>query len=384
MHMRPLYAKINNMFLMSEILKWRLKSVATQFEPALKVEEVTRLKGGHINSTYHVRGMINGRYDDFVLQRLNTSVFTEPGKVMDNIRRVSTHLKKKIRENKNVRIIPLEFRPASDGRYFFIDDKGEFWRVMEYVKGGFSVDHAENVTQAYETGKAFGEFQYLLSDIPGGPLAITIPRFHDTAFRFEQLEEAFKNDAAGRAASIKKEMDFCYARKDSINCVLDGIKDGSIPERVTHNDTKINNVLLDANGKRLCVIDYDTLMPGSSLYDVGDCVRSTTRTGDEDERDLDKIRMDISLFEGLVRGYVSATRDVLSEREKELLYFCGNLITFEIGIRFLADHLNGDVYFQTERENHNLDRARVQFKMVESMEEQEDEMRRIVDGLFKE
>ncbi|MBR5624101.1 aminoglycoside phosphotransferase family protein [bacterium] len=369
---------------MSEFLKWRLNSVATQFEPALKVEEITRLKGGHINSTYHVRGMINGRYDDFVLQRLNTKVFTEPGKVMDNIRRVCQHLKKKVREDKSVRIVPLQFRSASDGRFFFIDDKGEFWRVMEYVKGGFSVDHAETVTQAYETGKAFGEFQYLLNDIPGGPLEITIPRFHDTVFRFEQLEEAFKNDAAGRAASVKEEMDFCFKRKDSISCVLDGIADGSIPERVTHNDTKINNVLLDANGKRLCVIDYDTLMPGSSLYDVGDCVRSTTRTGDEDERDLDKINMDISLFEGLVRGYVSAAKNILSEREKELLYFCGNLITFEIGLRFLADHLNGDVYFQTERENHNLDRARVQFKMVRSMEDQEDEMRKIVDNLLKE
>jgi len=378
-----LFAIIINMFLMSEFLKWRLHSVSVQFEPELKVQEVLRLKGGHINSTYHIHGMMNGRYDDFVLQRLNTKVFTEPDKVMDNIRRVSQHLKKKVREDKTVRIIPLEFRKASDGRYFFIDDNGEFWRVMEYVKGGFSIDHAETVTQAYETGKAFGEFQKLLCDLPGGPLAVTIPRFHDTVFRFEQLEEAFKQDAAGRAASIKEEMDFCMSWKDRISCVLDGIKDGSIPERVTHNDTKINNVLLDANGKRLCVIDYDTLMPGSSLYDVGDCVRSTTRTGDEDERDLDKIRMDIALFEGLIRGFVSATKEILSEREKELLYFCGSLITFEIGIRFLADHLNGDVYFQTERENQNLDRARVQFKMVKSMEDQKDEMRRIVDELVK-
>ncbi|MBP5627338.1 aminoglycoside phosphotransferase family protein [bacterium] len=372
------------MFLLSEFLKWRLHSVSMQFEPELKVQEVSRLKGGHINSTYHIHGMMNGRYDDFVLQRLNTKVFTEPDKVMNNIGRVCQHLRKKVREEKSVRIVPLQFRAASDGRYFFIDDNGEFWRVMEYVKGGFSVDHAETVTQAYETGKAFGEFQYLLNDIPGGPLEITIPRFHDTVFRFEQLLDAYNQDAAGRAASVKEEMDFCFARKDSISCVLDGIRDGSIPERVTHNDTKINNVLLDANGKRLCVIDYDTLMPGSSLYDVGDCVRSTTRTGDEDERDLDKINMDISLFEGLVRGYVSATKNILSEREKELLYFCGNLITFEIGLRFLADHLNGDVYFQTERENHNLDRARVQFKMVKSMEEQKDAMRKIVDDLLKE
>jgi len=369
---------------MSEFLKWRLNSVATQFEPALKVEEIARLKGGHINSTYHVRGMINGRYDDFVLQRLNTQVFTEPDKVMDNIRRVSSHLKKKVRENKNVRIKPLEFRTASDGRYFFIDDKGEFWRVMEYVKGGFSIDHAETVTQAYETGKAFGEFQLLLADLPGDPLQITIPKFHDTAARFEQLEEAFKKDAAGRAKSVEKEMDFCFKRKDSITCVLDGIRDGSIPERVTHNDTKINNVLLDAEGKRLCVIDYDTLMPGSSLYDVGDCVRSTTRTGEEDERDLSKIHMDIGLFEGLLRGFISAAKSMLSEREKELLYFAGNLITFEIGLRFLADHLNGDVYFHTDREGHNLDRARVQFKMVESMEEQESEMRKLLEELLKD
>ena len=373
-----------NMSLLSEILKWRLRSVATRFEPEFKALEVRRLKGGHINNTYHVHGLINGRFDDFVLQRLNTSVFTKPKDVMENIMRVSSHLRKAVRVHKEVRIQPLIFRPTSDGNYFIQDENGDIWRVMEYVKGGLSIDHAETRTQAYEAGKAFGEFQSLLADLPGGPLNISLPDFHHTVKRFEQLETAYREDRAGRAKSIEKEMDFCFKHKEMCKVVLDGLKNGEIPERVTHNDTKINNVLMDAEGKRLCVIDYDTLMPGSSLYDVGDCIRSTTRTGEEDEPDLSKIHMDIDLFEGLMEGFISAMGKVLVPREKELLAFSGNLITFEIGLRFLADHLNGDVYFQTARENHNLDRARVQFRMVESMEEQKDAMEKIVSNLLKQ
>ena len=337
---------------------------------------------GHINDTYRVVYEQDGQEVHYIHQRINKNIFKNVPGLMENIGRVTRHQRKKFEEagadEIDRRVLTLV--PTVDGKDYFVDAHGDFWRTYVFVEDAVGIDVIENTDQAYESAKAFGEFQCQLADMPGR-LNDTIPNFHHTRSRYNTLMQAIAEDTHGRAANVQAEIAFAKAREEIVDVVIDLMASGEIPERVTHNDTKLNNVLIDTTtGKGMCVIDLDTVMPGSVLYDFGDMIRTTTNQAAEDEPDLSKIEMNIDYFEALVNGYLETASGFLTPKERELLPFSGQLITFEIGLRFLTDYLQGDVYFKTHRDGQNIDRCRKQFKMVESMEEQMDAMQKIMEA----
>jgi len=291
---------------------------------------------------------------------------------------VTTHLAARTADQPDRERRVLGLIPAHGGQGWHVDADGGYWRAYIYVDRARSYDSVERPGQALQAGKAFGLFQGLLADMPLPRLHDTIPDFHHTPKRFAALERAIESDVANRAALARPEIEFAWSRRSMTGVLLDA----GLPERVTHNDTKLNNVLLDDDtGEGICVIDLDTVMPGLAAFDFGDMVRTTTSPAAEDERDLSKVAMQFPMFEALVRGYLSTAGDFLTKAEKQLLAFSGKLITFETGIRFLTDYLSGDTYFKVHREGHNLDRCRTQFKLVESIERQEERMNRLVKSL---
>ncbi|MDF7823490.1 aminoglycoside phosphotransferase family protein [Pontiellaceae bacterium B12227] len=338
---------------------------------------------GHINDTYKAFYQVDGSPVHYIHQRINHHIFQDVPALMENIGHVTRHQRKKFERagagDLDRRVLTLV--PAMDGKDFYRDSEGNFWRTYLFIENAVGVDVVENTEQAFEAAKAFGEFQCQLADLPVR-LHETIPGFHHTRSRYDTLMRAIEADPLNRAASVKGDIAFALEREELVDTVIDFMAAGEIPERVTHNDTKLNNVLLDSTtGKAGCVIDLDTVMPGSVLYDFGDMVRSTTTNAAEDEPDSSKISMDIDYFEALVNGYLETASGFLVPREKELLPMSGKLITFEIGLRFLTDYLDGDTYFKTHREGQNIDRCRKQFKMVQSMEEQMDAMQKIVEDI---
>ncbi|MCX8108078.1 MAG: aminoglycoside phosphotransferase family protein, partial [Verrucomicrobiae bacterium] len=341
-------------------------------------------KIGHINETYtatYDQGGVSVRY---IHQKINRGVFKDPAAVMENVVRVTTHLRKKLEEAGAQQITrrALTVVPARDGKSYYCDGNGDFWRTYVCVERVQSFESVQNPTQAYEAGRAFGEFQALLSDLPGERLHETIPHFHDARARFAALCRAIEKDSHDRARFAKKEIDFALQQESWIGTLLDAHARGEIPERITHNDTKFNNVMLDwETGKAVCVVDLDTVMPGLVHYDFGDMVRTTTSPTREDETDLNRVEMQMPMFKELARGYIEATRGFLTPAEKRYLAFSGRLITYVIGIRFLTDYLSGDTYFRVHRPHHNLDRCRTQFKLVQSIMAQEEEMQKFVDSL---
>ena len=338
---------------------------------------------GHINDTYaavYDQGGVPIRY---IHQRINSHVFKEPVALMDNVRRVTEHLRGKLRE-KGVSDsrAALTLVPARDGECYYGDPDGNVWRTYVFIEKARTYDTIGNTTQAFEAAAAFGRFQSMLTDLPGPRLHETVPGFHHTRFRFQAFQAAVEADACNRAARVRPEIEFVLARESDVDRLLDLLQQGLLPERTTHNDTKLNNVMIDdATSRGICVIDLDTVMPGSALYDFGDMVRTATNPAAEDELDTSKVCMRMPMFEAIARGYLSEAGEFLVPRERELLPFAGKLITFEIGLRFLTDHLVGDTYFKTRRDGHNLDRCRTQFKLVESIEAQEEAMNRLVASL---
>ena len=336
---------------------------------------------GHINDTFKVAYDENGREVHYIRQRVNHSIFKDVPALMDNIGRVTRHQRTKF-EGTGVgdldrRVLTLV--PTVGGQDFHRDAEGNYWRTYLFIEGAVGIDVVENTKQAFEAAKAFGEFQCQLEDLPGR-LHETISNFHHTRSRYNTLMAAIEADSLNRAADVKTEIGFVVRHEGMVDTVLDLLASGELPERVTHNDTKLNNVLIDnATGKGMCVIDLDTVMPGSVLYDFGDMVRTTTTQAAEDEPDLSKVWMDIDYFEALVEGYFETASGFLVPKEKELLPFAGQLITFNIGLRFLTDYLQGDTYFKTHREGQNIDRCRKQFKMIQSMENQMEAMQKIVE-----
>lgn len=330
---------------------------------------------GHINDTY-----LTGSSPRYILQRINTNVFKNPKEVMDNILNVTEHVRKKIiaaggdPERETLRVIKTK-----TGENYYEAKNGDCYRMYNYIENSVSYDITETPEQLFQAGRAFGRFQNMLSDFPADKLFETIPDFHDTRKRFENLKNAIKADKAGRAASVKDEIDFALSFEEEVGIVVDALKDGSLPCRVTHNDTKLNNVMFDKEtGEAVCVIDLDTVMPGSLLYDYGDALRFGASTGAEDETDLSKIEFSLEYFEAFTNGFLGELGSAITEKECELLAFSAKLITYEIGIRFLTDYLEGDTYFKIHREHHNLDRCRTQFKLVADIEKKTDKMNEII------
>jgi len=363
---------------MSEKPKHNLRTIARQFQISGEFLGGESFGSGHINDTYCVAFNQGGTRIRYVFQRINHNIFRQPVALMENIQRVTTHLVGKVAGEPDASRRVLTLIPARSGDSFFRDEMDSIWRAYLFIENARSYDAVETPAQAMAAAKAFGRFQKLLADFPAPRLNDTIPDFHHTPKRFAALEKAIEADAANRAKLARLEIEFALRHK----AICDVLLNAKLPERVTHNDTKFNNVLLDnSTGEGICVIDLDTVMPGLALYDFGDMVRTTTSPVQEDERDLSKVTMQFPMFEALARGYISAAGEFLTPAEKTFLPFSGKLITFEIGIRFLTDYLSGDTYFKVHRDGHNLDRCRTQFKLVESIKQQEEIMTRLIESL---
>ena len=348
-------------------------NIVSQFSVDLDNAEYKPYGNGHINETYVVGDK------KYILQKINTNVFADPSGMMENIIAVTAHLRKKIAaaggDPDRETLTPIY---TKEGKPYLMAEDGNCYRMYLFVDA-LCFDRVEDAHQLYHAARAFGRFQRHLDDFPADVLHEVIPRFHDTPNRFDQLSQAIREDRAGRLSDVQAEVAFALAREKDTHVVVDAIAAGEVPLRVTHNDTKLNNVMFEREtGEGLCVIDLDTVMPGSLLYDFGDALRFGANAGDEDERDLSKIYFRMDCFREFTRGFIEELGDTLTPREIELLPFSVKLMTYECGIRFLADYLNGDTYFRVHREGHNLDRCRTQFALVADMEKRMDEMKAIV------
>ncbi len=362
----------------------QLQHISKRFQIYGEILHAELCKIGHINETYSATYEQAGMRVRYVHQKLNKTVFKKPLVVMRNLQRVSTHLREKLeaQEASHITRRCLTLVPARNGRYYYVDPSGEYWRTFVFIEGVHTLEAVQTPQQAYEAGRAFGEFQNLLVDLPGGRLHETIPDFHNTRKRFQALQKAIDRDHLNRAEEARAEIQFALQRENIVDIILHALASGRIPERITHNDTKFNNVMLDVvTGEAMCVVDLDTVMPGCALYDFGDMIRTTTSPTLEDELDLDKVNMHMPIFEKLAAGYLATAGQFLTRAERSLMAFAGKLITFETGLRFLTDFLSGDTYFRIHRPGHNLDRCRTQFKLVESIEAQEEAMQKRVDRL---
>ena len=352
-----------------------LNKVLDNFNIDSRIEEYGN---GHINDTY----LVNPR--SYILQRINTNVFTNPDELMENIDSVTSFLGKKISEaGGDPDRETLTVIHTKDGKSFYKYDDDNVFRVYKFIENTTTVEKNPSMHNLYSAGKSFGRFQRMLDDFPVEKLHETIKNFHNTPKRLEALKEAIEKNIAGRADLVQSEIEFALENAKIVSVVTDGMKDGEIPIRVTHNDTKINNILFDADTEEaICVIDLDTVMPGSALYDFGDALRIGGSTAAEDETDLDKVEFNCDAFENFAKGYCEEMLPCLTKREKELLPLCVKLMTYECGIRFLTDYLNGDTYFKIHREHHNLDRARNQFRLVSDITEKEDRLNAIIQNMI--
>ncbi|MDD3338748.1 MAG: aminoglycoside phosphotransferase family protein [Lachnospiraceae bacterium] len=336
---------------------------------------------GHINDTF----LLEFQQPDMgnhkvILQRLNHDIFKKPVQVMENIMGVTSYLRKEIIKNGgDPDRETLNLIKATDGKPYYQDSIGSFWRAYYFIDEATSYDQVEKSEDFYESAVAFGNFQKLLTNYPADTLYETIPGFHDTAARLEVFKKAVADDVCGRAASVQKEIDFVLQREELAHVLGDMLKSGELPLRVTHNDTKLNNIMIDDHtGRGLCVIDLDTVMPGLAINDFGDSIRFGASTATEDETDLTKVTCSMDLYDIYVKGYIEGCGGALTDKELEMMPTGAKVMTFECGMRFLTDYLQGDNYFKIHRPEHNLDRCRTQFKLVEDMESKWDTMREIV------
>ena len=362
----------------------QLQEISKQFQIYGEILHAETLKIGHINETYSATYDQGGMRVRYIHQKINRGVFKKPVAVMKNVMRVTTHIRRRLEaaDARDITRRSLIVIPARDGQCYHVGKDGDYWRTFVFVEGVQTYEAVQSPEQAFQAGRAFGEFQNLLVDLSGERLIETIPAFHNTRKRYAALQQAVQKDHYNRAKDARKEIEFALKHEPLVDVILNAMAKGKIPERITHNDTKFNNVMLDTlTGEAKCVVDLDTVMPGCALYDFGDMVRTTTSPTLEDERDLSKVRMHMPIFKQLAEGYLSAASSFLARGEKSLMAFSGKLITFEIGIRFLTDFLSGDTYFRIHRPDHNLDRCRTQFKLVQSIEQQEGAMQKFVDGI---
>lgn len=347
------------------------KKAADSFRLLGEVTDIRPYGEGHINLTL----LVTTTEKRYILQKMNTRVFPDPDSLMKNICGVTEHLRSRGIETLNV-------VPTKSGAPFLKNE--ECFRVYEFIENTVTYQQVTDKKVFFNSGKAFGEFQNYLSEFDASGLTETIPHFHDTPKRFQDFLTAFKEDKCGRAKDCAEEIEFILSRKDTYGDAAKALNDGSLPLRVTHNDTKLNNILMDAKTKEArAVIDLDTVMPGSMLYDFGDSIRFGASTAAEDEKDLTKVHFDIELFEAYAKGYCGAVKDSITDKEKELLPYGSYLMTMECGMRFLADYLAGDTYFAIKYDDHNLVRSRTQLRLAAEMEKSFSEMKKIVAEAVK-
>ncbi len=340
---------------------------------------------GHINDTYVLEFTAADGPVSLLLQRINVNVFKKPHELMENVVAVTTYLREKILElGGDPDRETLNVLHTKDGGYLHIDDNGNHWRLYNFIENAYSMDVAEDPKLFYELGFAFGRFQKMLDSFPIEKLHDTIPDFHNTKKRYEAFEQAVKDNLSGRLHTAEAEVEFARARKSDAAILVDAVEAGRLPLRVTHNDTKLNNVMFDNDThKSLCVVDLDTVMPGLSLYDFGDSIRFGANTAAEDEKDVSKVSLSLPLYQEYVRGYLQEAGNILTPEEIEYLPVSAKIMTYECGMRFLTDYLNGDTYFKTKYPEHNLVRCRTQFALVADMERKLDEMKRITQEEYK-
>ena len=340
---------------------------------------------GHINDTYRVAFEKDGEVSRYSLQHMNRAVFEDPVSLMNNILQVTAFLKEKIKaQGGDPQRETLDFLCAEDGKPYFIDSYGEYWRAYHFIEDAYALEEISSPQDFYESAVAFGHFQKMLADFPADTLTETIAGFHDTRSRFAAFQKAVEQDICHRAADVAEEIRFARDRYD-VACILGDMQaEGRLPLRVTHNDTKSNNVLIDnATGKGLCVIDLDTVMPGLAVNDFGDSIRFGASTGAEDEKDLSRISCDMDLYDIYTKGFLEGCGDTLTNTEIESLPIGAKVMTYECGMRFLTDYLSGDTYFKIDYPTHNLDRARTQFKLVWDMEQKWEKMKEISGKYIK-
>lgn len=337
---------------------------------------------GHIHDTWAVSIAEKDGYE-YIIQRLNHNVFRNIPGLQENIERVTRHLKQKLRkiEGSDPARESLTLIPSKKGKSWITDDNGDFWRMYLFIKDHRSYDLVDSPQKAYEGGRAVGQFQSMLSDLPGKPLNETIPWFHNIEKRLETFFLTLQKDICNRASEAEAEIRFITSRAEKMKIIERSGRQGYIPLRTTHNDTKFNNILLDHNNRALCVIDLDTVMPGYVHYDFGDSVRTAASSAAEDEKDLSLVKINTDLFGAFARGYILETKSFLTKEEKELLAIAPQVITFTMAVRFLTDFLDGDNYYKISHPKHNLQRARTQLKLVESMEEAYEEMTSVIRSL---
>ena len=341
------------------------------------VRSCERYGSGHINETCRV--LTDG--GDYILQKVSRTAFHDPAVLMENVVAVIRHLRQKTDDPRGA----LSLVPTRDGRDYLLTEAGECWRAYDFIEGSICLDAAQTPEDFYQSAVAFGTFQRQLADFPAASLHETIPDFHNTPARIAQFRAALEADACGRAASARAEIDFVLRHAAEADALTGRLAAGELPLRVTHNDTKLNNVMLDAATRRaLCVIDLDTVMPGLSLYDYGDSIRFGASTAAEDEPDVGRVDLDLRLFETYTRGYLASCGSALTEAEIALFPMGAKMMTFECGTRFLTDYLSGDTYFHTARAGHNLDRCRTQFRLVARMEDRWQQMEASVRRIAEE
>ena len=350
----------------------KLNQIASRFAISGDIAEIAPLGEGFINDTFIVRTA--GEAPDYILQRKNKSIFPDVPAMMENIRKVTEHIRRRVAaaggdpEREAMRIVPTR-----EGAYYWQDDEGEFWAVTVFISGTTAYDKADTPALARKGGEGIGRFQSQLSDFTE-PLAETIKGFHNIRHRFNQWDESVARDAAGRCKELKEEIGWIESRRERMLDFWKKVENGEIPTRVTHNDTKINNILFDERGEVLCAIDLDTVMNSTSLNDFGDAIRSYTNTGAEDDRDLSKVSMSFEMFSAYTEGYLSQRAKELVQSEIDYLAFSALYITYEQVLRFLMDYIDGDTYYKIKYPEHNLVRTHAQYKLLQSMESQYDDM----------
>jgi len=356
-----------------------LKEIARQFRLEGNVEEVVPLGEGFINDTFVIK--TEGNSPNYILQRKNKKVFSPIPAMMENIEKVCSHIKSKVEKaGGDPMREAMTVIPSSDGKLYFLDEAEEYWAVSLFIDDTIAYEAAETPELAYAGGKGIGKFQFLVSDLKE-PLTDILPGFHNIRIRYEQWDDVLRRDPVGRKAKVAEEISWIESRRKEMMDFWKLVENGTIPTRVSHNDTKINNILFDKKGEVLCVIDLDTVLNSTVLNDFGDAMRYYTNTGKEDDTNLDNVSMDMEIFKAFAQGYIEEAGAFLTQKEKEYLAFSARYITYEQVLRFLMDYIDGDNYYKIKSEDHNLVRTRAQYKLLTSMEEQYNAMKKVISEL---